>query len=457
VYVDVEAAGVVGIDGPAEATAAIVDALALSLAVSPFATGATLTMVGVDERVGEARPDIEIGHDVGSAFATARSMLGTIGAATAMGASTFGLRSRSTVERWEPVVVVLGSGIVATEELLELARPGGRGVALLTAGSCGGVSLAHTGGGWVLEPWALPVQPVGATPDDVAAVVELLDESECELVLPPEALDADVPPIDPQAFEDRPWELLVRVLGAVHVHDGAGVDARFERSKAQELVCWLALHRANATRGGARTALWETDVRDATFANVVSDARRTMARLVPPPEGQEWIGRTLTESLPLHELVVSDADLLADRVHAARGQQPAVAIPVLRPGLALVSDLPFAGTGYLWPDVEGTVTELVLLATTAAIEMARHCLTLGDVEGVFWATGQGLRVLPGHEELVALRMRAHARTGDLAAVRAEWGSYERALAADPWSDAEPAPKLVELRRELLGSATADHD
>ena len=47
--------------------------------------------------------------------------------------------------------------------------------------------------------------------------------------------------------------------------------------------------------------------------------------------------------------------------------------------------------------------------------------------------------------------------GLAAAVRAEWGSYERALAADPWSDAEPAPKLVELRRELLGPATADHD
>ena len=87
----------------------------------------------------------------------------------------------------------------------------------------------------------------------------------------------------------------------------------------------------------------------------------------------------------------------------------------------------------------------------------RNCLATGDVEGVFWATGQGLRVLPGHEELVALRMRAHARAGDLAAVRAEWGSYERALAADPWSDAEPAPKLVDLRRELLGATAADLD
>ena len=43
--------------------------------------------------------------------------------------------------------------------------------------------------------------------------------------------------------------------------------------------------------------------------------------------------------------------------------------------------------------------------------------------------------------------------GDLAGVRQEWESYERVLNADPWSDGEPAPKLVLLRRELLSSLT----
>ena len=85
----------------------------------------------------------------------------------------------------------------------------------------------------------------------------------------------------------------------------------------------------------------------------------------------------------------------------------------------------------------------------AATELANHYLLLGDVDGVFWATGQGLKVLGGHEELISLRMRAHARRGDLAGVRGEWESYERAIAADPWAAAEPAPKLVALRRELM--------
>ena len=81
--------------------------------------------------------------------------------------------------------------------------------------------------------------------------------------------------------------------------------------------------------------------------------------------------------------------------------------------------------------------------------MRGHYLKVGDVDGVFWATGQGLKVLAGHEELIALRMRAHALRGDLAGVRSEWDSYERAISDDSWTDAEPSPKLVQLRRELL--------
>jgi hypothetical protein len=78
-------------------------------------------------------------------------------------------------------------------------------------------------------------------------------------------------------------------------------------------------------------------------------------------------------------------------------------------------------------------------------------LALGDTDGVFWATGRGLQVLPGHEELIGLRMRAHAEVGDLAGVRREWETYERAINIDPWSDGEPSPKLAELRQQLMTS------
>ena len=218
--------------------------------------------------------------------------------------------------------------------------------------------------------------------------------------------------------------------------------AKFERSKTLELVTWLVTHRTRASRSAARTALWDLDVRDATFANVVSEARRVMARHVQPPEGDEWLRRTMTDELSLHDEVIADADVVRARFERARAVGGGEAMSLLRPAVELVNELPFTGTDYLWPDAEGITSNLVLLATNVTAEYAKLALACGDFEGVFWATGRGLQVLAGQEALIALRMRAHAQAGDLSGVRLEWESYERVINADPWSDGEPAPKLV---------------
>ena len=317
---------------------------------------------------------------------------------------------------------------------------------------CGAV-LRALDGEFVLEPLGRRVTPVGISAIEASAVDNLLDAAERPLMA---GLDVvgDCAPASTVDFADRVNELVVHVLGHVAVRTRTDRSIEFERSKSQELVVWLSQHRHRPTRTSARTALWDLAVRDATFSNVVSDARRAMARAVAPPAGQEWIGRTMNEDLPLHDLVVSDVELLADRLAAARGLAAADAIAVLRPGVALINGMPFAGTSYLWPDAEGITSALVLLATSAASDLAAHYLAIGDIEGVFWSTGRGLQVLAGHEELIALRMRAHACRGDLAGVRSEWDSYERAVHADSWAAAEPSPKLIELRRELLSPSLA---
>ncbi len=286
---------------------------------------------------------------------------------------------------------------------------------------------------------------VGEVGDDIGAPGRL---GNTDVPVASDSLDGDEA-ADAGVQQAPEWRLMVRVLGRVEVVSADGDTVTFERSKARELIAWLATHRTNSTRSAARTALWELDVRDATFANVVSEARRALARLVEPPEGDEWIGRTMTESLPLHELVQTDADLVEHALEVARLQPPAQAIATLSPVVELIGGLPFEGTSYLWPDPEGITSNLVLLATSATAELAAHCLSVGDISGVFRATGRGLRVLAGHEELIGLRMKAHARAGDHAGVRQEWESYERVINADPWSDGEPSPKLVELRRDLL--------
>ncbi|MBA3288987.1 MAG: hypothetical protein H0U21_13385, partial [Acidimicrobiia bacterium] len=482
VLVDLEALGLLAIGGPPEDADAVVRGVAATLASSVFAELANLIGVGVD-------PAAFLGHrhahhvdTVDEAVELATALVGTT-AATVQ--STFVLRARHTSgEAWEPAVVLTGAtaAIDVTDELARTAARRRGGFALVVAGPVDGApwSLRCGRSAWTLEPLGLEIVPVGLSVAEVVALDDLVRHAGAPLepvvdgdpvdVLtwsddvvdrgqdPSHDGDGHDEPVsggrasaEDAAYRDPDWSLMVRLLGPVGVVDGRGAAVPFGRSKTLELVTWLALHREHSTRQGARTALWELDVRDATFANVVSEARRSMARHVAPPEGAEWLGRTLTEVLPLHDAVVTDADLVRARVEHARTLPPDLAIDTLRPAVELIVDAPFAGTGYLWPDPEGLTSNLVLLATGAATDLAGHCLSMGDVDGVFWATGQGLKVLPGHEELIGLRMRAHARAGDLSGVRLEWQSYERVLDADRWGDGEPAEKLVILRKQLLST------
>lgn len=452
VFVDLEAVGRLGVEAPGGMGDEIVRAVAASLAVSPFADGVHVVGVGVGHDDVPVAERLDVVETLDAALDAAAEAVGST-SSTVGGSSTFVLRAAGHGETWDPAVIVArgeaGRDPSVESVIASMVGAGGRGIGVVASPPLAGSPwlLRVTAERCVLEPLGIELTPVGMSTDDVARMAALIATAD-------EPLVPAAPAIELTGSVEPAWSLMVHLLGHVEVVSADGETVTFDRGKSLELVVWLSQHRRYPTRAGARTALWGTDVRDATFANVVSDARRALARSVAPPEGEEWIGRTLTESLPLHDGVITDAELLERRVAAARGLPPAEAVEMLRPGLELVTGMPFAGTSFLWPDAEGITSALTLLATSAAIELAEHYLALGDAEGVFWATGQGLQVLSAHEELISLRMRAHAAAGDLAGVRQEWEAYERALVADPWADAEPAPKLVALRRELLSPPLA---
>jgi hypothetical protein len=508
VYVDLEAIGAVEVGGSGAQADSIVAAIASTLASSVLAEVTTLIGLGVPDEAFLGHRLHVAARDTASAFAAATDAIGTT---AHQDRSTFDLRVHATGgDTWEPAVVLVGASVG------NIPSPANsRGLAVVSGSAIIGPSsrLAPDGDLWVLRPLGLRFVPIGLTDADLVALVELVEPAELEeqdsqpadassddhtitgsyyesgpdesdwdesgwddevaafaatsddaTVRVPKTIDlanvrrsarrqkvADAPN-DPLADEAPTPEILIRLIGPVSVENRKGEVVHFERSKTKELLAWMVTLRERSTRTLARTALWDLDVRGGTFANVVSEARRSLARMVDPPRGEEWVGRTLTEALPLHVAVRSDADVLTDALRVARLQPPSQAIATLTPAVSLIRGMPFEGASYLWPDPEGIASNLVLLATTAAAELAAHCLSIGDVEGVFAATTRGLSVLSGHEELIGLRMRAHGDAGDLAGVRLEWESYSRALLADPWSDGEPSPKLVSLRVELLTPA-----
>ncbi|NDG66423.1 MAG: hypothetical protein EBY23_05810 [Actinobacteria bacterium] len=210
--------------------------------------------------------------------------------------------------------------------------------------------------------------------------------------------------------EDADWRIIVRVLGAPIAETADGATIAIGKGKSLELLTWLVEHRESSTRSAARTALWSENVQDATFSNVVSDLRRSLNASAGDLENDEWIPRTFTNQLTINEKVVTDAAIIGKL-------------------LKLYIDSP---------------NEIV----QAAVLLGEYAISVNDTETLFYVTEKGLRVLPGHEELVALRMKGHSKVGNRSAIKLEWEAYARAVEADAWAGGAPSSQLEDLAKSL---------
>ena len=243
------------------------------------------------------------------------------------------------------------------------------------------------------------------------------------------------------------WKICVRLMGPLEVADRQWQTINFEKSKSAELLAWLVLHRDRPTRIAARTALWEMSVQDATFNNVISGVRRAINL-----DNQPLLTRGAHDVLRIQPEVVTDYDILQRSIHNVRQVADDQTFSEVKMALELVRDLPFAGQDFVWADTEGITSNIVLTIVTGALMLAEHSMNKGDIDGVFWATGQGLKALRGHEALIAMRMKAHAQQRNVSGINAEWQAYERLRVAEDHFLDRKENELAKLREVLLTSA-----
>lgn len=254
-----------------------------------------------------------------------------------------------------------------------------------------------------------------------------------------------VEPHRPPSFDDHE-RVLVRVMGPVLIESTDGTEMVFEKSRSIELLAWLVTHRDRPTRAAARTAMWESDVQNATFNNIVSDLRTGLQHCYIGT-GIVALEKSFDEQLKFDSGIVSDADLLDRALHAFIDSNGEHERRVLRSALRMVREMPFLGSDYLWPDPEGITSNIVHVIVSAAMVVTEDALERGEFDEVFFATGQGLKVLRNHEGLIGMRMRAYAKRDDLAGVRHEWERYAVGL-----EGTREEGELRRLRDELLGIA-----
>jgi two-component SAPR family response regulator len=198
------------------------------------------------------------------------------------------------------------------------------------------------------------------------------------------------------------WQLVVRVFGHPQVENFQGESAEFRKKRALELVTWLSLNPDRRRRSTARTAMWESDVTDSTFATIVSDMRRGLSSVVDS-EPRELVPPTYSDVLTISPTIVSEVDLL-NAAHQ-RFRSDASNASELADILSKVRDMPFAGVNYEWADYDGTTTRLVMLVLSACTDLARFAIESGDIHLLHIATAAGLRVMPGNEVLLSLQRK----------------------------------------------------
>jgi hypothetical protein len=310
------------------------------------------------------------------------------------------LAIRNGLSTGAPAVIV-----VADVYSPEFAVLGDAGVAVITTGigpNSTATRLVRERHAWRVSTTDDLFRPYGVSPSEAADFRTMLREMT--------VVETDVSESSDRA-EPSPvkgdWSVLVRVLGPVEVQERDAGEVQFRKSKSVELLCWLALHRDRPTASAARTALWEIDVEDATFHNVLSELRRGLSSVGL----DDAAGRVNKQRLFLADGVVTDAELLRRVLREAESQEhksreSQEVIEQLVSVLSLVRGLPFADSGYAWADAEGITSTLVWLVTKAiecVCDIAAEC---GDEAAMLEATAAGLRMSPGDEIFLARRPAA---------------------------------------------------
>jgi hypothetical protein len=297
------------------------------------------------------------------------------------------------------------------------------------------IQISQTHDGWKIEPSDVYFSPFVIKGRDAEIIGSLQSDLSKPLVRKPIACTIS---------EVADWRICVRIMGPVEIANKSWETLRFERSKSAELLTWLVMHRDRPTRIAARTALWGVSIEDSTFNNVVSGVRKVINQ-----NGQNLLERESNDVFRVGFEVITDAEILEAAIVKVKLKSGEEEFQILREALDLVRDLPFAGEDFVWADTEGITSNIVLTIITGALMLSDFYMSKQDLDGVFWATGKGLKALRGHEALISLRMKAHAQERNISGINSEWLAYERLrIAEDQFLDRE-SNEIAKLRESLL--------
>ncbi|MFP5376435.1 MAG: hypothetical protein ACLGIO_06585, partial [Acidimicrobiia bacterium] len=264
--VDLEALGVLSVEGAPDRVQAFLAGVALELASAPWAEGVDVRLLDPEPRLA-ALEGVELAGDPAALAAEVAAIASSTAEAVGAERTTLAARLDPGGEAWFPTVVVARAGTAAADvDALAAATCVGAGVALVAPGPVSGARwrlVIVDGGRARLEPLELVVHAAGAPPKvDLGALDPAVIEAAAGL-LEAAARDEDVAPAadlaEPVPVPERiarreDHQLWVGVLGSVEVSGWA--KAVGLRRKYEEIVAYLATHDGPVGGERLRAAVW---------------------------------------------------------------------------------------------------------------------------------------------------------------------------------------------------------
>ena len=224
--------------------------------------------------------------------------------------------------------------------------------------------------------------------------------AEC-LKLTPKVVDAETS----NSRDHESVDLVIKIMGPLEIICANGDKVLFRKSKSAELLTWLVLHRDRPSREIARTAMWDTNVQDATFNNVVSELRRAVKAV---NQSLDFTDSRHQKYIGVPDAIRTDVDIMETAWTRAKIDGSPEAWFQVYESAQAIRGLPFESTNFGWADAEGLTSHIMLKVMNVCGDLAEHFLERGEVDRVFHVTELGLRALPGSEEMLEWRQRALA-------------------------------------------------
>lgn len=410
--IDFEQLGALSLAGQPERIAAWQRGLAVAAAVTPWSYDCEVVAIGVPDDISHL-PDVTVPPDPA---AWTRACVAEMTKLNDRLADSPYYQRVAPGEVFHPQIVLIGPGHDdLARQLAEVAALVNTPLAVLAVAELPGAERVHfTDDACVLEPYGLAFEPLASQPREPVLVGELLDNAETE---PQAAAPNETEAVPPDNGElESVTDILKRVMAPRPVEveiltrqpkvHGLGKEIP---TKQLSVLCYLAYNRDVSSKR-LRDTFWPTATNRSTADNALSQLRTALGT---SDDGEQRLtAATNTGNYQLSDEIGCDWTRASALIAEAKFRSDEDAADLLNAALSVLSGSPGADCApgsFDWLNEDPSVyrrigSELV----DASQRLGEILLDQRRANQAAEAADRGLILVPGHEALYRVKLRAAA-------------------------------------------------